>query len=69
MDLIAPAGDPERAGHRVQLVGIVSQQMGPAVLAVADGGPLPPVVDVDGQVVRSTDGPAGPASACATSDR
>ena len=69
MDLVAPAWDPERARHRVQFVGIVGQQMGPAFLAAADRGPLPPVVDVDGQVVSATAGHVAPASAGATSAR
>ena len=60
--LIATDGDPEPGGHRVELVRVVGQQVRPAVLALADGGPLAPVVDVDrqgrahGRARRTSDG-------------
>src|SRR5580698_11588806 len=47
--LVAPERDPQLLGQGMELVLIVGQQMRPTVLAAADGGPLPPVVDVDGQ--------------------
>ena len=47
--LVAAWGDAEARRQCVQLGRIVRQQVGPAVLALADGGPLAPVVDVDGQ--------------------
>jgi hypothetical protein len=42
-------GDPQLTGQGVEFPLVVRQEMGPAVLALADGGPLPPVVQVDGQ--------------------
>ena len=47
--LVAPGRDTERRRHGVQLPGVVRQHVGPAVVAVAHGGALAPVVDVDGQ--------------------
>ena len=47
--LVAAGRDPQRSGHGVQLSRVVGQQVRPAVGAVAHGGPLAPVVDVDGQ--------------------
>ena len=47
--LVAPARDPERGGHGVELLGVVGQQVRPAVGPVAHRGRLAPVVDVDGQ--------------------
>ena len=49
MALKAARGDAEPRRHGVQLAGIVRHKVRPAVLALADGGPLAPVVDVDGQ--------------------
>jgi hypothetical protein len=42
-------GDPQLTGQGVELPLVVGQEVGPAILALADGGPLPPVVQVDGQ--------------------
>ena len=47
--LVAPPRDAERGRHGMELLGVVRQQVGPAVRPVADRGPLAPVVDVDGQ--------------------
>ena len=49
MALKATGRDAEPGGHLVQLLGIVRDEMRPAVLALADDGPLAPVVDVDSQ--------------------
>jgi len=49
MALKATTRDAEPRRHVVQLPGIVRHEMRPAVLALADDCPLPPVVDVDGQ--------------------
>jgi len=42
-------GNAQPTGQGVELPLVVGQEMGPAILALADGGPLPPVVQVDGQ--------------------
>jgi hypothetical protein len=47
--LETPSGDPQTTGQGVEFRLVVGQEMGPAILALADGGPLPPVVQVDGQ--------------------
>jgi hypothetical protein len=47
--LETPPGDPQPIGQGVEFPLVVGQEMGPAILALADGGPLPPVVQVDGQ--------------------
>ena len=47
--LVAATGDAEPGGHGVQLARLVGQEVRPTVLALADGGPLAPVVDVDRQ--------------------
>jgi hypothetical protein len=47
--LEAAPGDPQLTGQGVELQLVVGQEMGPAILPLADGGPLPPVVQVDGQ--------------------
>jgi hypothetical protein len=47
--LVAPGRDPEQGGHGMELARVVGQKVRPAVLALADGGPLAPVVYVDGQ--------------------
>jgi hypothetical protein len=49
VDLVPAARNTERRSHGVELVGVVGQQMGPTIGPAADGGRLPPVVDVDGQ--------------------
>ena len=49
VQLVAPPGDAQRSRHGVELVGVVRQQVGPAVGPVSHRGPLAPVVDVDGQ--------------------
>jgi hypothetical protein len=47
--LVAPLRDAELRRQGVQLFLIVGQQMRPPVLPIPDGGPLPPIVDVDRQ--------------------
>ena len=49
MALKATGGNAEPGRHRVQLDGIVRHKVRPAVLALADDGPLTPVVDIDRQ--------------------
>jgi hypothetical protein len=47
--LEAAPRDAQLTGQGVEFPLVVGQEMGPAILALADGGPLPPVVQVDGQ--------------------
>ncbi len=49
MLLVAAPGDAQRSRHGVELLGVVRQQVGPAIGPVSHRGPLAPVVDVDGQ--------------------
>ena len=51
--LVAPPRDAQRRRHGVELLGVVRQQVGPAVGPVSHRGPLAPVVDVDGQRRRA----------------